>query len=782
MIRRVLSIKDSGNWRDFMWDTATPEFSRINVIYGGNGAGKTSLSEALRTLAKDPEAAQRVSLEVEVGGARTQTSSVANSIFDRFYVFNEHFVDKAHRLSRDSADMEAVLTVGERTVEAEAELEKLRPRLEETTRQHLAVSTQVAALPKQLEAKYKAVSGQVVDTLSKATSRYASRGKYSARTVRGMYEGSIDDWAKLDPATLAARVATAQATNREKLEVGRFSVTVEATIPTRITDALAKSPVSVVLDSLAAHAGATSWVQDGLKLHENSNECIFCGGPLTAARKLDIEKHFSDDVGDLQRDIEALVKELDEVDAKVATAKQKVVAPALLFEDLRERHTAAKTDFDVAASTLTGWTKRARTRLKSKLENVLSVDDYDLSSPPHLDDTTLAHIYDEHDNRVATHDELVRMAAEEVEEHYLQLASKDVLDLKRQISDGTTEEGRLCEEVERLTGDIKSLEAIDGDPLPSAKVLTGRVSQILGRTELAFELRNNRYIVTRQGEPAHGLSVGERTAITLVHFLEMVAQFKATTGGPMVVIDDPVSSLDSNIFMGISTTIWADALSKTHIAQLFLLTHNFELFRQWDIQLGGRRKIDKKEFPAAQYEIQSRHQERAGKLLRAPTLVAWPPSEPVRNRMRSSYHHAILMLVDAKRRLDSDDSLEARLDAQMLFPNVLRRTLETFLAFKLPKLVGNFNGSMSEAGELLKKAQYPGDVDALQNRLTRYTHAYSHSDTPDTERTVSPDEVRTAIGASFTFMYYVDRGHFEGICEVLELEASSLVADEPDLA
>lgn len=717
---------------------------------------------------------------MEANGQHKPTSALDSSLFDRLFVFNEHFVEKAHKLSKESADMQAVLTVGERTVEAEAELEKLRPLLEKASEEHASLLKKKDGPPKQLDAKFKDISEQVVRILSKADDRYASRGKYSTRTVKALFDGPTDQWSELDEATLAARVTTAQTTNRSLLKVGEFSVVIDEGVASRITTALAKSPVSVLLDTLAAHAHATNWVDEGRVLHENLSECIFCGGTLSDDRKSDIENHFSDEVGDLQNEIDGLIAELDKIDLKVTISKQTIVAPALLFEDLRDKHAEAKTAFENKASSLTDWTRAARERLKSKRANVLRVDDKEVPSAPALDDTDLTKIYDEHDTRVSAHERLVQEAARAVEEHYLKVAAEAVGQLKEQIADDETAEGDLRNRVKELRAQIASLESVDGDPLPSAQALTSQVAQLLGRTELAFELRDNRYVVTRRGEPAHGLSVGERTAITLVHFLELVRQFKGTTGGPIVVIDDPVSSLDSNVSMGISTMIWTEALSKSHIDQLFLLTHNFELFRQWDIQLTRRPKPIRQLFPAAQYEIKSRHKERAGRISRVPSIAAWPPSEPVRDKMRFSYHHGVLMLVDAKKRLENDDSLEARLDAQMLFPNVLRRTLETFLAFKLPKLVGNFNGSMAEAGVMLKGSSYPGDVDALQSRLTRYTHAHSHSDTPITDSIVSPDEVRTAIGAAFTFMYYIDKGHLEGMCEVLKLEPSSIMADESD--
>jgi hypothetical protein len=134
-----------------------------------------------------------------------------------------------------------------------------------------------------------------------------------------------------------------------------------------------------------------------------------------------------------------------------------------------------------------------------------------------------------------------------------------------------------------------------------------------------------------------------------------------------------------------------------------------------------------------------------------------------------------MMLAQTLLALQAEDSMEHKLDAQLLFPNVVRRMLESFLAFKHPEWVGNFSEAMRKSKDLLVAADYTGDADALRLRLTRYSHAHSHSETPSTDITVSPDEVATAISAVFEFMNCLDPAHFRGLCEVIGVQPSEIL-------
>jgi wobble nucleotide-excising tRNase len=103
------------------------------------------------------------------------------------------------------------------------------------------------------------------------------------------------------------------------------------------------------------------------------------------------------------------------------------------------------------------------------------------------------------------------------------------------------------------------------------------LEEFFGRKEIQLELDRSGlgYVIQREGEPACNLSEGEKTAIAFSYFLVKVqeAGFKKEEG--VIVIDDPISSLDSNFVFHCFSLIknnFNDA------GQLFVLTHNFELF------------------------------------------------------------------------------------------------------------------------------------------------------------------------------------------------------------
>jgi len=101
--------------------------------------------------------------------------------------------------------------------------------------------------------------------------------------------------------------------------------------------------------------------------------------------------------------------------------------------------------------------------------------------------------------------------------------------------------------------------------------------------------------------------------------------------------------------------------------------------------------------------------------------------------------------------------------------------LETFLAFKRPQWVGDFSGAMRNSTQFLKEAGYRGDADALRLRLTCYTNSFSHSDTPVTDITISPDEVKSSIESVFSFMDQIDHEHFVGLCGAVGVASITLL-------
>lgn len=780
MLRRLEWIKNNGIFKDYRWDSSLPELERINVIYGPNGSGKTSLAGAFDAVRDVSDGFQDLSLVIEEIGARRTTNCQDDAFFDRLFVFSDGYVQRSHRFHEGSPNIDAVLTLGERTTEAGEKIAELRAELVTKTAERDVAQSEVSAADRGLTAVHERVSRAVVSDLSRVTG-YENRSRYNSGVVKSKYAGDRSGWQILDDAGLAAKKQFVASDNRETLDIGAFSLTPDGTLKTTAESLLSTTPVTIVLDTLQAHPEATSWVQAGQQLHEHLDICIYCNSRLSDARKQDIEKHFSDDLARLQHELDSLAGQFDSIDSDVDALNRRIPTRGLLFDDLRASYDAASQSVRDHAAVLKEWTLELRDRVRVKRANVLASVNSEVDDVPSIEGYALDNIRDSHNERVSRHTQLLQEAAKEVEAHHLKSGEGDVDSHTVDRSAADAKRATAITRIGVLENEIAALENVEGDPTPSAEVLTREVARLLGRSELKFQAQDGRYVVTRDGDPAVGLSVGERTAITLVHFLEAVAHFDQANGQPIVVIDDPVSSLDSNVFMGISTYIWNETVTKDHVAQLILLTHNFDLFRQWDVQIESmhRNGTMRRTHPASLYELKSRHVTNAGRTRRRPVLVGWPESTAVRKKVRSSYHHAFMSVAEAKRKLVESDSLENRLDAQLLFPNVMRRILESFLAFKRPDWVGDFTDAMRKAGQLLVDSDYEGDADALRQQLTRYSHAYSHNQTPETDETINPDEIKSAISSVFVFMNQLDPAHFRGLCIATDIDPAALLPEVP---
>lgn len=777
MLRRIGSLKDAGFFKDFRWSPGCSDFARINVIYGPNGSGKSCLARAFDAACSDPTNRACFALTAAKDGAE-RACALDDEIFDRIYVFDDEYVSRNHRFHEDDPDMQAILTIGERSAETEDKLAQLRQEVVEANTAIGSLDDQMPGLTKKREKLLVRISEAVVGDLTRLGGSYQSRSHYSVKVVDDKLRGSRDGWKTLGAKDLAHDREIVNAPKQEPVGFADKDVSISQELVAECERVLAASAASVVLDTLEKHPSASQWVQEGRRLHGELDNCIFCGSPLTKERKEQIDRHFSREVEELQEAVRAAISNLEERTLAIEGNLASLQPKSAVYVDLRKEYEDATQDYRARATGVLDWIAELRQRLESKLTNVLKpAEDAGVALPLVLPDSNaIVRIVKQHDDRAASHDAHVNEAAARIEKHHLSETAPEISEVDKTLLEMQSQLQSARSRLDSAKTEIAALENVEGDPTPSAAVLTREVARLLGRNELTFETEGARYRVLRDGEPAIGLSEGERTAMTLLHFMETVACHKDRSRPPIVIIDDPVSSLDSSVFMGISTYIWSECVTKKRAAQLVLLTHNFELFRQWDIQLEGLdRSKSKKEFPSRLYQLTTCYRTKNGVTVRHPVLNEWPPPGVSRKKARSSYVHAFIALAEAKLGLDESASLERLLDAQLLFPNVMRRFLEGFIGFKRPELAGNFEGAMRMCGPLLASAGYEGDAEALRLRLTRFAHAYSHSENPDTTVTIDPNEIVPALAAVFEFIGAMDSEHLHGLCDVANISFESLL-------
>ena len=276
-----------------------------------------------------------------------------------------------------------------------------------------------------------------------------------------------------------------------------------------------------------------------------------------------------------------------------------------------------------------------------------------------------------------------------------------------------------------------------------AEELTEDVAAYLGRDELRFEVEQNGYRITRGGHPATHLSDGERTAIAFLYFLKSLnaTDFDLETG--IVVIDDPVSSLDANsLFSAFGYLKQRTA----NAGQLFVLTHNFTFFRQvrnWYYNLPGQKKKDMDQRPARFYMLAT---EFVGGVRTAKLDVL----DPFLHQYESEYYYLFKRVHEEAHKAVAPD-----LEAYYAMPNIARRLLEAFLAFRIP----------DKPGELYQKLECVDYDVAKKTRILRFLHTYSHFD-----QVAEPDHDPSALSETPAILQEVlalvghcDPGHYNAM-------------------
>ena len=234
------------------------------------------------------------------------------------------------------------------------------------------------------------------------------------------------------------------------------------------------------------------------------------------------------------------------------------------------------------------------------------------------------------------------------------------------------------------------------------------------------------------------MSTGERTAISLAYFLASLQQRGAKLAETIVVVDDPISSFDSNHLFN------AYALLRRELAgakQVFIATHSFEfldLLKQWK-----RDEVKKKEERSADDVQYYLLQDTGGD---APGLTELPR---LLRDFGSEYTYLFSLLYDYH--INPADNQE-RL---YTLGNVARKFLETFAALKLP----------SKGGFSTKLRRLAGDDPSLL-AIERFIHNYSHARAGRTGvRYPDMGELSDILGKILDLVKTIDEVHYNALVE-----------------
>lgn len=697
MLTSLKAIENLGVFSKYAAAKDLPEFQRFNVIYGDNGSGKTTLSRLLGTLpfGNHPEYPDLKYSVITQSGALTNGKSYPRKV----RVFNADYVEA--NVGQCEGHIPHILIIGEDNKALAQEVADEQAAYAERLN---GIETATKAIER-LENDRGKLFSAIAKTIGEATSGATLRS-YRKPDAEAAYL-KLTCLKELPDAELAVYRATM---HQEQLDaVERVALSIEhgvdgtsqnllgilSIIATDVSLLTARTAQSAVIARLEENGVLRDWVERGIAIHRDhkSEHCEFCCQQLPVTRMMQLAEHFSDEDQKLKSDIEAEQKHLDVVRHYI---RQMLVPVKLQFySELRDEVEASSLTLENAKTSALNFVDDAHAALTQKLAQ--RTTSYAASLTPDFSDLSAAvtraqALCDRHNQKTSAFDAERTTARAAIEASYLSSISSQVIALDNDITQARTLIGDLkagrserysTRTLEDLEKSIADKRAKIANAHTAGEDLTTRLKNFLGRAELGFASADEGYLVHRRGKPAKRLSEGEKTAIAFIYFLVQLGDQAFDIAEGVVVIDDPISSLDSSaIYQAFSYLKNAVKGAK----QVIVLTHNFDFLK---LVLNWFHGIPKRDGSKAYFMIVCAEDEdgRNARLCKLDQLLQEHASE---------YQYLFKKLFTYK----SDGTIESAYH----IPNVARKVLETFLEYYEPSSAKLYEKMEAIDFDPLKKA------------------------------------------------------------------------------
>ena len=559
-IRKVVTFRSFKNWT---WPTGLSPFRDINLIYGINGSGKSTFSSLLRRASGDSAWSSGLDVEVMEHGLPTRSVDLpSDPIWGTIKVFNRDYVDEYLSFEGEAGGAaQPLLVLGKENVEREEQRKKCEAEIKRLEGELPPIDKDARKLAKALADLLRKRARLIASELGSLGGRYAERSYDAGTLKRELGSPTATDVISNEEVTQQLAIVQEQPLAVQDLP-GDMKLSMKSLLP-RIEAALRETPASKAIAVLADNPRWQSWVETGLELHEHLDGCIFCGGPVTADRRSELVAHFDESMRSLQEELLRLDEDLKRAKSRSTEVIQELPKPAELFKSLRSDYkaksdVAKKQQKDFSASI-----DELAIELEAKLKAMFTSTE--LKKRPEFEDidfNDIGKVIEKHNEMSKNLEGERSKAARKVEVARVH----EIRDSFTAISDeiDSTESKHKANDIDLKKSklELAGLSSGSFDAQPLAHKLNGDLSRLIGRDELKFIVDDGGYRITRSGGPAHHLSEGERNAISLLYFLCSLGTHDTASGESIVIVDDPVSSLDGNALAGASAHFWSELVGK----------------------------------------------------------------------------------------------------------------------------------------------------------------------------------------------------------------------------
>ncbi len=572
------------------------ELSQFNFFFGSNGTGKTTVSRIIADETKYPTC-------IITWRGETQLQPL---------VYNHDFVD---RNFNESEELKGVFTLGEKQHDTLTKIAAAKNELD-------ALTDRIESLNQALQGRdgNGGKKGELAALEADLKKRCWAQKQKHDPTLQGAFEGFRNNSEKFKGKVLQEHATNTAAllplAELEKKAASVFGSTpaTETSVPVVDTSKLVAHETNPILKKrvigkedvdiagMIKRLANSDWVREGRRFYEaNDQICPFCQQETTDAFARSLNEYFDEKFLTDSKAIDDLATNYANDAARMQQQVAAVIASPSKFLEVDK----LKAEKELLDAKITLNNQRLAEKKKEAGQAV------ELDSLSNVC-TAIRSLLDAANAQVAAHNKMVANLSTEratltaqvwkyvIEELKTELAefktAKDALgkaikSMTNQISTTTTDLKNKATEIGELEKQTTSVQpTMDGiNSLLSSFGFQGfKLEKTAGATSYK--------LVRPDGSDAKAtLSEGEKTFITFLYFYHLLKGSESDTGittDRIVVFDDPVSSLDSDILFIVSSLIkglFDEVRSGTgHIKQIFVMTHNVYFHKE--VTYNSRRK------------------------------------------------------------------------------------------------------------------------------------------------------------------------------------------------
>lgn len=657
VLRKIRELKEYRFFQNFKWDESGCKlFDQNNLIYGWNGSGKTTLCDFFKDLESGTISCEDAScsLMFEDSSAKqmkTVTQASLGTIPYAFKVFHQSYIQE--NIIQDN--VKHIFTVGKEQAEKLAESKKLRAAAVQQDTVVKKVTAEHAELLREFD-RLKIAKARIIKEAANYTIAYNKNKYYDAHRALSKKTILTDEMYQKATAAIHARPLDALQYT--------FPGFIQASVKEYICNILNQTPVNNTIDDLKKDAAISNWVEHGLSLHDEkgSSICLFCGNRVSDDRFEELRNHFNKSYKELSDKLDGAIKLLYDKYQQFESVKTGLPNLGLLYEEFRQQYqqhtTEATTLCDHYMAIILKIIDVLKTKKADMINDALTAEFVALVDQLSFDYTvfdSIAQIFSEHNKKTQEFQKSIERAQRAIELHLLSSFADEITDFEKKI-EGKKKD--LDDQAAVLEQQKKKIAILDQDVRNSqipADEINRDIAFIMGRDELKFENVSQGYRITRKGKRAKNLSKGEENAVALIYFFNSLQDMNVNAANTIVVLDDPISSFDSNFYYNAISYIREKTLN---VGQTFIFTHKFALLKDFSMMFKDHTN---------RYTIQ--------RVLDTPRIK---DEDSLIGQYHDEYAYLFKKIYDFVKTPPEDTS------DYLQYPNIARRVLEGFLTFKLP--------------------------------------------------------------------------------------------------